>query len=66
MVKMKNHTVEKHLSKFYKGYVDNIINPCKKKQRDQLFEDLHNHHENIEVTMEVDLTKFLETNIEFK
>ena len=42
MDKMEDEIVEKHQPKFYKRYVDDIVNPCKKNQVDLLFNDLIN------------------------
>ena len=40
MAKMENDIVEKYQLKFYKHYVDDIINRRKKNQEDLLFNDL--------------------------
>ena len=44
MAKMEDNIVEKRQPKFYKRYVDDIINRRKKNQVDLLFNDLNNYH----------------------
>ena len=44
MAKMENDIVEKHKPKFYKRYVDHIINHCKKIQVDLSLNDLNDYH----------------------
>ena len=51
--KMKDDIVEKHQSKFYKRYVDDIIICSKKNQVDILFNDLSNYHQYVTLTLEV-------------
>ena len=50
MAKMNKDIVEKPQPKFYKCYVDDIINCPKKNQVDLLFNDLVNYHQNIDLT----------------
>ena len=50
MAKMNKDIVEKLQPKFYKCYVDDIINCPKKNQVDLLFNDLVNYHQNIDLT----------------
>ena len=47
---MDKDIVEKRQPKFYKCYVDDIINCPKKNQVDLLFNDLVNYHQNIDLT----------------
>ena len=47
---MDKDIVEKPQPKFYKCYVDDIINCPKKNQVDLLFNDLVNYHQNIDLT----------------
>ena len=47
---MNKDIVEKPQPKFYKCYVDDIINCPKKNQVDLLFNDLVNYHQNIDLT----------------
>ena len=47
---MDKDIVEKPQPKFYKCYVDDIINCPKKNQVDPLFNDLVNYHQNIDLT----------------
>ena len=55
MAKMEDDIVEKHQPKFYKDYVDDIINRRKKNQVNLLFNDLNNYHQNIKLTLELKL-----------
>ena len=47
---------------FYKRYVDDMYVRRKKNDVDKLFEEL-NSKENIKLTLEVNLTKFLDTKL---
>ena len=47
MAKMEDDVVEKYQPKFYKRYVDDLINCGKKNQVDLLFNDLNNYHEKV-------------------
>ena len=47
MAKAENDVVQKCQPKFYKRYVDHIINRRKKKQVDPLFNGSNNYHQNI-------------------
>ena len=64
--KMEDDIVEKHQPKFYKRYVDDIINLCKKNEVDLLFNDLNNCYQNIKLTLEVNPERFSDTNLEFQ
>ena len=66
MAKMKDDVVEKYQPKFYKRYVDDIINRRRKNQVDLLFNDLNNYHQNIKLTLELNPKRFLYTNLEFQ
>ena len=66
MAKTENDLVEKYQPKFYKRYVDDIINCRKKNQVDILFNDVNNYHQNIHSTLEVNPKKFLDTNLEIQ
>ena len=48
---------------FYKRFVDDIYNRRKKGIHDNLCERLNNYHPNIKLTIEINPTKFLETEI---
>ena len=63
MSKMEDDVVEKYQPKFYKRYVDDIINRRKKNQVDLLFNDLNNYHHKIKLTLELNPKKFLDTNL---
>ena len=52
MAKMEDDAVEKYQPKFYKRYVDDLINRRKENQADLLFNDLNNYHQNIKLTLE--------------
>ena len=66
MAKMEDDVVEKYQPKFYKRYVDDIINHRKKNQVDLLLNDLYNYHQNIKLTLELTPKRFLDTNLEFQ
>ena len=66
MAKMDKDIVEKPQPKFYKCYVDDIINCPKKNQVDLLFNDLVNYHQSIDLTLELNPKRFLSINIEFQ
>ena len=65
MAKMEDDVVEKYQPKFYKRYVDDIINRRKKNQVDLLFNDLSNYHQSIKLTLELNPKRFLDANLEF-
>ena len=48
---------------FYKRYVDDTYVRRKKHETDKLFIDLSSYHENIELTLEINPNKFLDTEI---
>ena len=48
---------------FYKRFVDDIYNRRKKSIHDKLYERLNNYHPNIKLTVEINLDKFLDTEI---
>ena len=59
---MVDDIVEKHKPKFYKRYVDDIINRRKKNEVDLLSIDLNNYHQNIKLTLELNPKRLLDTN----
>ena len=63
MVKMENDIVVPTKPKLFKRYVDDIINKRRKDVADSLFESLNNYHPNINLTIEIKPTKFLDTKI---
>ena len=65
MMKMENDVVKPTKPSFYKRYVDDIINRRKKNTIDELFNKLNSYHQNINLTIETDPTKFLDTEIIF-
>ena len=62
MCKMEFDVVVPAKSIFYKRYVDDMYVRRKKNDVDKLFEQL-NSKENIKLTLEVNLTKFLDTEL---
>ena len=66
MAKMEDDIVEKYQLKFYKRYVDDIINRRKKNKVDVLFNYINNYHQNIKLTLELNPKMFLDTNLEFQ
>ena len=63
---MKDDIVETHQFNFYKRYVDDIINRCKKNQVDLSFNDLNNYHHNIKLTLELNRKRLLNTKLGFQ
>ena len=58
--------MEKHQPKFYKCYIDDMINRCKKNQLDLLLKELNNYHQNIRFILEINPESFLDTKLEFQ
>ena len=48
---------------FYRRYVDDTYVRRKKNDVDKLFEELNSYHKNIKLTLEVNQTKFLDTEL---
>ena len=63
MSKMEREVVAPRKPKFYKRFVDDIYTRRRKNIPDDLFIALNNFHPNINLTIEVSPTKFLDTNI---
>ena len=63
MVKMENNVVIPHKPIFYKRYVDDIRNRRKKNEEDLLFKKLNSYHSKIKLKIEINPTKFLDTEI---
>ena len=63
MCKMKSDVVVPAKLIFYKRYVDDTYMWKKKNDVDKLFEELNSHDENIKRTLEVNPTKFLDTEL---
>ena len=61
--RMKNDVVIPLKPIFYRRFVDDIINRRKKNIPDQLFFKLNNYHRNIELTIEISPTNFLDTQL---
>ena len=66
MVKMENNIAIPHRPIFYKRYVDDIINCRKKHEEDLLFKKLNDHHPKIKLTIEINPSKLLDTEITMK
>ena len=60
---MENDIVVPTKPKLFKRYVDDIINKRRKDVADCLFESFNNYHPNINLTIEIKPTKFLDTKI---
>ena len=66
MAKMEYDIIEKYQPTFYKRYVEDIVNRRKKNQVYLLFHDVSNYHPNINLTLELNLKRFSDTNLEFE
>ena len=62
-VKMENNIVMPHKPTFYKRYVGDTINHRKIHEEGLLFKKLNNYHPKIKLTIEINLPKFLDTEI---
>ena len=62
MIKMESEIVLSLKLLFYGRYVDDIYNRRKKFKHDQFLEKLNNCRPKIKLTIEVSLTKFLDTS----
>ena len=63
MNKMERDIVLPIALNLYKSYVDDIFAKCKKNKPDDLYNALDNYHPNINLTVEVNPKKFLDTEI---
>ena len=63
MVKMEIEIVRPLKPLFYSRYVDDIYNRRKKDEFDQVFHALNNYYENIKLTIEINPSKFLDTQL---
>ena len=63
MTMLEKKVVTPENPKFYKRYVDDIINRRKKNEPDHLLEKIRNFHPNIKFTVEVNPEKFLDTKL---
>ena len=63
MVRTGNDDVTPSKPVFYKRYIDDIFNCCKRNVTDILFEKLYNNLGNINFIIETNLKKFLDTEI---
>ena len=61
--RLKEENVAPMKPHFYKRYVDETYIRKKKNKPDSLFEKLNSYHTNIELTIEKNPTKFLDTEI---
>ena len=61
MIRMENNVVIPLKPIFYRRFVEDIINRCKKNVPDELFFKLNNYHQNIKLTIEISPTKFCDT-----
>ena len=65
-VKIEFNVAKPLKSKLYKHYFDDIYSKQIKNQPDKLFEKLNNYDSNIKLTIEVNPSKFLDTEITIK
>ena len=65
-VKMEFDVVKPLKTKVYKRYFDDIYSKRIKNQPDKLFEKLNNYHPNIKLTIEVNPSKFFDTEVMLK
>ena len=63
MCKMEFDAVIPAKTIFYKRYVNNTYMRRKKNDVNELFEELNSYHENIKLMLEVNSTKFLDTEL---
>ena len=63
MVKIEIEVVRPLKPLFYSRYVDDIYNRRKKDEFDQVFHALNNYYENIKLTIEINPSKFLDTQL---
>ena len=63
MCKMELDVVVPAKPIFYKRYVNDMYVQRKKNYVDKLFEELNSHNENVKLTLEVNLTNFLDTEL---
>ena len=63
MTKKDEEVVKPTNPKFYKRFVDDIINKNKQDQPDLLFDNLNDHHPNIKYTIETMPQKFPDTKL---
>ena len=63
MTKIEREVVNPSKPKFYKRFVDDIINRRNKNQPDDLFQKLNTNHPNIRYTVEIKPEFFLDTKI---
>ena len=66
MIKMEQDIVVPSQPIFYKRYVDDIFYCRKKEPVDKLLENLNRYHKNIKLTVEINPSKFLDTEITSK
>ena len=60
---MEEDIVTPSQPRFYKRYMDDTYIERKKNETDELCNALKLYHQNIKLTLELDLTKFLDTEI---
>ena len=65
-VKVKFDVVKPLKPKLYKRYANDIHSQWVKKQQNKLFKKLNNYHLNIKLTIELNPSKFLDTEIMIK
>ena len=63
MLKVEGDEVTPSNPQFYRRYVDDIINRRLIGQPDVLFQRLNEYHDNMKLTIEINPSKYLDTNI---
>ena len=63
LTKLENDIIKPLKPKFYRRFVDDVINRRRKDLEDTMFYAINNYHKNINFTQELEPKKFLDTNI---
>ena len=63
MTRTENNIVTPKKTLFYRRFVDDVINRRKKNEHKIIFENLNKYHPKINLTIEVNPSKFLDTKI---
>ena len=63
MTKLELDVVVPHNPQFYKRYIDDMITRRKKNVPDLLFQKMSSYHPNINLTVELNPEKFLDTRL---
>ena len=63
MTRTETNVVKSEKPLFYRTFIDDIINTRKKNEHDIIFKNLNMYHPKINLTIEVNPCKFLDTNV---